>query len=297
MLWQFLKVRWAESALVVVGISAVVILFTIFSNLNVYADLPSRQIPRSELAQATDERREARIRSAARKVGLRAIPSILQEVPGEAPFHCDTVSALSRLGPKAVPSLVAAFDDPNPEVRLVAVRALAGLATCLGEQAPLVMAGLVRLLDDSNDEVRYSVILLLGRVSADKSAAVAGLVRALTTQGAEEDPIYIRQGAAYVLGKIGPAAQAAVPELTRVMRDPGFGAQPEAAVALWRISHDTNLVVGHLSAMNGPPRGAQALESPMAWSRIQRDMNAPKKMACSEPRPPTCRAPSVGTRR
>jgi hypothetical protein len=50
----------------------------------------------------------------------------------------------------------------------------------------------------------------------------------------------VRDAAAHALGEIGPDATQAIPGPTRLLEDPDLYTRREAAIALWRITHDTN---------------------------------------------------------
>jgi hypothetical protein len=67
--------------------------------------------------------------------------------------------------------------------------------------------------------------------------------------------VHVREMAAQALGTPGPAAQIALPELIRLSRDTNAYPRQQAVIALWRISHDTNLVshvIGELEKAPDP---------------------------------------------
>lgn len=272
---SFVRRHWAECVLAFCGLAAVLILLRLsFAPAQpIHPQQPQTVAAESEWEQIR-KRIEARNRII-RRLGQAAVPVILREVAREGPYHFETVLALTQMGSEAVPGLIAAFNDSNVEVLLVALRTLSCLAPRIGAQADVIVPAAVQLLSHPNNEVRYAAVLLLGRLNTSRTAAVPALIAALKDPGdeVEDDPIYVRQSAAYVLGKIGPAAQAAIPELTNTLRDPTSGAQQEAAIALWRISRSTNLVVPLLSRMLVATNLSLRQQAETALARIHRDMN------------------------
>lgn len=258
-----------EFALAAIGAAALAVILYVAPDA-----LAAVQPKRSCSGKTFDHARWADTRARAiRQLGIEAVPLILREVPKEAPFHFETVCALSRLGPGAIPALIEALDDANIEVQLVALRALASFSFETDSRSAELVEALSHLLTHPSNDVRYGVILLLGRIQCDRSLAVPGLINALSDPGTdpEEDPVYVRQGAAYLLGKIGPHGAAAVPALREAINDPTSGIQQEAAIALWRITHDSTLVLSHLSRMLGGTNVVLRHQAIAALGRIRRD--------------------------
>lgn len=88
--------------------------------------------------------------------------------------------ALGRMGPAAVPKLVEALQDPNPQVRTVAARVLARI----GPEAVIAVPTLQLLLEDADDEVRRAATRALGQIGPAAAAAIPDLIRLLE----EPDP-------------------------------------------------------------------------------------------------------------
>jgi HEAT repeat protein len=92
---------------------------------------------------------------------------------------------------------------------------------------------------------------VFGQMGRKRKTAIPALRTALTLN--EREPSLssarVQQVAAYVLGKIGPSATVAVPELLSLMNHPSPDVRLEAAVALWWITKETNLVVPELRRM------------------------------------------------
>jgi len=106
----------------------------------------------------------------------------------------------------AVP-LVTACGDADDRVREFAVAALEDLGT----PSTADVAPLIKLVDSPDPLAAYWAITLLGRSGKDAAEAVAVLVACVESSS---DPS-VRQRAAWALGKIGPAAKAALGTLKR----------------------------------------------------------------------------------
>lgn len=116
--------------------------------------------------------------------------------------------ALCQMGADAKPAAVAlvqASGDEDEAVREQAVAALEELGPPRVDDVP----SLVSLLRESKPEVAYWAATLLGRLEAAGAAAAAALGAALS----ESQDASVRQRAAWALGKIGPAASAALAQL------------------------------------------------------------------------------------
>jgi HEAT repeat protein len=278
-MWMYLVVirrYWAESALTLSGFFAAAFLCSLPFSASDVAQAEARADHRRGCSPAELAARAEQTRALIARSGVEAVPAVLQGVPEEAPFHFETVLALSQLGVPAVPHLAAAVETSEPPIQVVALRALTCLAPRLGAvQAQQLVPTLVRSLQDGSEEVRFATILLLGRINACREAAVPALIAALAEEpslDAEDDPVYLRQGAAYVLGKIGPAAKPAVPDLTRLLADRGSGVRQEAAIALWRITGDTNAVLPYVRRMFEEADPLSREQASILMHRITRDL-------------------------
>ncbi|MCU0876297.1 MAG: HEAT repeat domain-containing protein [Pirellulaceae bacterium] len=83
--------------------------------------------------------------------------------------------ALGRIGPPAVPPLVAALESSDPQARLRAAEVLARM----GSDAKAAVPALTRLLDDPDEQIRKAATRALGRIGPAAEEAVPALVRAL----------------------------------------------------------------------------------------------------------------------
>ncbi len=122
--------------------------------------------------------------------------------------RADAAEQLCHLGEKAqavaVP-LVRATGDSSEEVAEWAVGALEELGPPRGEDVD----GLAGLLDQDSPDVGYWAATLLARLGPEAAPATDRLA-AMLTSGADNA---VKQQAAKALGKIGPAAASALPQL------------------------------------------------------------------------------------
>jgi HEAT repeat protein len=83
--------------------------------------------------------------------------------------------ALGRIGPAAVPELIAALRSTDAEARLQATQVLARMGSDAKEAVP----DLIRLLDDPDERIRKAATRTLGRIGPDASEAVPALMKSL----------------------------------------------------------------------------------------------------------------------
>jgi HEAT repeat protein len=173
---------------------------------------------------------------------------VLRNAP-EPEARWRAADALGKIGKDATPAgpaLVAALSDGDPLVRRVAARSLGELAPDVADAVP----ALVALFPD------IEAIRAVARFGPHAAPAV----RPLLDHFANPDPA-IRWQAARAVGKIGPPAVSAVPELARLLRsDPDPLVREHAAEALGDIGPP---------AADGIPALAKALRDPVA--RVRRD--------------------------
>jgi len=142
--------------------------------------------------------------------------------------------------------------------RLIPDRVLAAhaLATALGDQsgpsgAPALAAGrlgaILKALASSGERERAEAAWALGRLGPAAAAAVPGLVRAL---GDEHE--CVRAGAAQALGSLGPAARAALPQLLALVADPRQSVRWRALEAASKLGADAASVPALVSALASP---------------------------------------------
>jgi len=173
-------------------------------------------------------------------------PTILQRrlplpKPIENNYNYRVASALQLLGVPALPLLIEAMGDKHPKVRLAAVR-VTGL---IGLEANAAVPTLAKLVGDPNAEVRVMAVCALSAMGPNKRLAIEALIGALNDSNRGPKPgmtLYVKESAARVLGEIGPEARAAVSPLTRLLGDTNSYTRVRAAIALWRINRDTNVI-------------------------------------------------------
>jgi HEAT repeat protein len=102
-------------------------------------------------------------------------------------------------------SLLDALVDEDEQVREWATAALEGMSSPDIED----IAGLAQRLTDSVGDGSYWAATLLGRLGPEAAQAVVPLTDALKNQAS----LTARERAAWALGKIGPAAKSALPDL------------------------------------------------------------------------------------
>ena len=138
------------------------------------------------------------------------IPALINAFQDENKEVRDSaLEAAVVLGPAAAPDLVAALKNPHERIRRKATDALQQF----GAEAKEVVPALVELLKAENTEIREAAIDVIQEIGPDASAAVPALRLVLS----ENSPRNLKLGAAYALGKIGPAAKDAVPELVKAL--------------------------------------------------------------------------------
>ncbi|HZT83199.1 MAG TPA: HEAT repeat domain-containing protein [Gemmataceae bacterium] len=183
-----------------------------------------RQIDRLADPDA-DER--FRARWAIANVGAPAIPHLIEALGDENPHvRQEAAAALGGMfgtdRSEAVPALAKLAADPEPEVRAAAVEALA----CIGPPARAAGPALAKALGDEDVRTRRGASAALVRVLGDD--AVPHLTEALADDRAQ--PF-----AAAALGRLGPAARLAAPELERLAREGDPSVRLLATQALGRI--------------------------------------------------------------
>jgi HEAT repeat protein len=174
------------------------------------------------------------------RIGRPAVPTLIDALKDEDPDIRETAARiLGNLGPQAdqaVPALTAALKDPD---RGVSVQA----AIALGKIGPRAKAAVPALFEALQDpRVHEASMKALERIGFDSKDAIPALIGALKYEalrtyaadrllsiGSEAVPELIRalegdygpirEYAAWILGKIGPNAKAAIPALTDALWD------------------------------------------------------------------------------
>ncbi|WP_439621123.1 HEAT repeat domain-containing protein [Gemmata sp.] len=126
----------------------------------------------------------------------------------------------------ALDVLLDAQSNPNPQVRELAVVALAELPVAPARR----VTGLVNALRDPSSRVRRRAARALG----DFGVYALPAIQALTTALRDPDPS-VRRDAAGSLGRFGPSSASAVPALVPMLGDPETRTRVVVATTLKRI--------------------------------------------------------------
>lgn len=136
-----------------------------------------------------------------------------QLTASEAEKRVAAADQLATLGPQAapaVPDLVRALDDPNPDVRWHAARAL----HAIGPAASPAVNALAKSLKDDNFMVRGHAANALGTIGEAARPAAAALAQTVT----DPDP-HVRRAAVRALTKIRPGPEIGIPLMVQVLED------------------------------------------------------------------------------
>jgi hypothetical protein len=195
--------------------------------------------------------------------GPRALPPWVRQWPDGRPTLGPAPKSLARLGDRRVlPALAWALEQPEPPRDIAhAIGALGEPGTSL---VPLLRrrlreAPLDERLYDRCDPLLSAVAALAGYADA-AAPAVPEVLRILRNAPAGHRE-WTLLTAARALGRIGPAALEAVPDLTVLLEDPSHCTAIAAASALWRIEPGTGadavlpVLQRHIA---GPVRSARA---------------------------------------
>jgi HEAT repeat protein len=126
----------------------------------------------------------------------------------------------------ALKVLTDALNSPNPQVRELAVVALADLPVTAAKRVPPLTVA----LDDESPRVRRRAARAIGDQGAASQPALPQLIDGLH----DADPS-VRRDCAGALGRIGPAASSAAFTLVQLLDEPESRSRAVAAVALKRI--------------------------------------------------------------
>ena len=144
-------------------------------------------------------------------------------------FPYRVASALSALGPSAIPALKAALDHPNSDVRLAALRAVADI----GAREDLLPA-IARLPGDRKGEASVLAGRILSmwpiRFESPTVTQADGRVGRYPGMIPVQDRQYL----------IGPGGHASIVTLTMLLDRDSLPVRTEAALALWRLYQKTN---------------------------------------------------------
>lgn len=138
------------------------------------------------------------------------------------------MGVLIKIGAKAVPGLVEALANDNPQVRAYATEALGAI----GEPARGALPQIKNMLKDSDGYTRGVAALAVWKFEPDQ----VDLVVPVLLQGLKQkDAWKVRLDSVVILGQIGPAAKQAVPALADMLQDIHDDIRQSAAAALARM--------------------------------------------------------------
>jgi HEAT repeat protein len=222
------------------------------------------------------------------------------------PTEADRVQAVLAMtklppGPTVLALARVLLEDPSPRVREEAAIALRKIKKTIGRAVPALM----QALKDPYPNVRYAAALTLARegkpvvipdadLSAEEEYPVARSGREELTalvEGLGDSDARIRQGAAKILARLGPAAKPAVPELLQALEDPAPGVREAAGEALRQIGPEAvPALVQALSAQRADVRESAALALGLIGPAAQNAIPHLRELSANDPSPHVARA-------
>jgi HEAT repeat protein len=195
--------------------------------------------------------------------GAESVLALIEAFRARSDLRRPIAPVLGAIGPPArpaVPYLVEALDDDDPDVRVGAAEALGKIGSIDGAG----IAALIRCLDAEGAVLGPAAAAALGSMGGEARAAVpalAGKLRDVECQW--------RIAAADALGMIGPAAAPAVPSLIETFEDAGFPKLcARCAAALGRIGPGAAAAIPSLEAASVEDRSARAIWAAAALAAI-----------------------------
>jgi hypothetical protein len=173
------------------------------------------------------------------------LPRFLQKLfPAPKPVlrEVDGANVFFYLGTNSIPEAITLLEHRSPTVRQAAAWGI-GSVRRQSSAANQAIPALIAALKDGEQDVRFQAVLALKEMGADASNAVPAITRVLADVGVGAQTnsyFYLRAAAASALGKIGPAALDALPELKAALIESNSYLRGQAAVAVWRVSNDVD---------------------------------------------------------
>src|ERR1051325_3545377 len=166
-------------------------------------------------ATETADRQWKQAVNALAAMGLRAVPALIDATGDDNPeVRRGASTALHKIGPATIPFLIKALRHDTPTVRESAARGLYGFAP----KAQQAIPALTDALQDSDAFVRQWVATALQNLAHHFGPIVKGAVPGLADL-LKDDDFMVREWAAHALGSIGAAAELAVPALQEALND------------------------------------------------------------------------------
>lgn len=154
------------------------------------------------------------------------VPAMKDQLPRGGPVAVAAARTLSRFGPAAepaIPALLQAMHDIDPEVRWNAIRTLGKI----GPLAKRTVPELIAATKDSDSLVREHAAESLGDIGPEAREAVPALIALL------DDPVArVRRDAVRSLGQIGVAAAPGLAKIKALTTDPDANVRQAAERAV-----------------------------------------------------------------
>ncbi len=166
------------------------------------------------------------------QIGKPAVPTLIAGLKSGNPVFLQAVTnALGKIGPPAVPALIETLTNPKEKVLARQYAAIA--LTKVGSNPKEIVSALAGRLDDKESAIRRSAAGALGKIGP---AARAALPRLIAMSGNEtEDPV-VREYAVRALTRIDPNDANVVSALIRVLEDENPQVREAAVEALLEVS-------------------------------------------------------------
>jgi HEAT repeat protein len=163
-----------------------------------------------------------------------SLEALGHDSPFERPEEGEPNDPMARDLAANVKGLLSQLKDPDPQVRLRAVKSLGAIGAEAHAILPVLRSALKSAaLKDSDESVRTAAVHGVIQVGPQASSQVAALIEAL-----QDEIDAVRFHAALALGDLGPAAQPATANLVHcVLWDKDEAVRVEAAVALWKVDN------------------------------------------------------------
>jgi HEAT repeat protein len=193
--------------------------------------------------------------------GAQAIPFLIEALRDDEQDlrQAQAAQTLGLMGPAAagaLPPLTKALRSPQTHVRRAAAEALRRIRPPAAADAAAVAATLRGLLPDWSPEIRATAAAVLGRMGPGATVAVPDLVELLADKEDE-----VREAAVEALAHIG---EAAAPTLTRVLQARGRLREENTSETRRSLRHIVEGVVGNEDAPRIGGDAAQARDN-LVW--------------------------------
>jgi len=183
-------------------------------------------------------------------LGEKAVPRLIKALEAEA-VRPKAAAIIARIGPpakEAVPALIAALADKNPETRNEVLFALAAI----GPEAKEAVPAIKEALKDPDMKVCYSACYALGKIGPAAASAKADLAEHLAG-----DDHFFCMASAWALAQVDPkdpqTAAKSVPVLIQALEEPDPPTRLHAAEALGLLGPLAGDAAAALKKLHGDP--------------------------------------------